>query len=158
MTSERKGSEAAIAQAIARLLDGDLDITARAVAKLLGVAPSTITRSPFRSKLVADAADQQRSIRAIAAANKSSTEALVARIAKRDEEIASLQRRINILVASHRAMLLAVGEMGGMDYWQKFFAKYDNIRQALRSLDAMPEPERPVPPTVQHPAKHARNT
>lgn len=124
--------------AINWLLENDQVVTARSVAAKAGVAPSTITRSAVRSQAVIKAAGEQARLMAIVASNKSSREALLVIVDQRNKTIADLERKIMILAASHRAMLMAVGEMGGVAGWRKFFAKHEEIRQELLRLQAMP--------------------
>lgn len=66
--------------------------------------------------------------------NKSSAETLIAKLAQRDAAIASLERRVEILTASHRAMLMAVGEVGGIAAWRKFFSNWDGVRKELEEM------------------------
>jgi len=68
--------------------------------------------------------------------NKSSAETLIAKLARRDAMIAHLERRIEILTASHRAMLMAVGEAGGIAAWRQFFSSWDAVRKELEDLSA----------------------
>lgn len=128
-----------VAAAIAWLLDHDLDVTARAVARRVDVSPSTITRNETRKNAVEVAFNEQARLRAIVASDKSSREALLAKLERRNKTIAALERKVMILTASHRAMLMAVGEIGGVAAWQKFFAKHEEIRQELLALYAVPD-------------------
>lgn len=43
----------------------------------------------------------------------------------KDERIADLERQVALLTASHKAIILAVGELGGLRAWQRFFPHYD---------------------------------
>jgi hypothetical protein len=128
-----------VAVAIAWLIDHDLDVTARAVARRVDVAPSTITRNETRRNAVEEAFKEQRRLRVIVASDKSSRETLLAKLERRNKTIAALERKVTILTASHRAMLMAVGEIGGISAWQKFFVKHEEIRQELLSLYAVPD-------------------
>jgi hypothetical protein len=139
MTMISNSTEGDVTAAIEWLLEHDLDVTARAVARRIGVAPSTITRNTDRSNAVNDAYKEQVRLRAIAAGNKSSRETLLAKLDRRDKTIAELERKVMILTASHRAMLMALGEIGGVAAWQKFFAKHEEMRQELIALHAIPD-------------------
>jgi hypothetical protein len=102
-----------VTTAIGWLLEHNLDVTARAVAARVGVVPTTITRNEKQRNWVITAFDEQVRLRAIVADDKSSREALLAKVERRDKTIAELERKIAILTASHRAMLMAAGEIGG---------------------------------------------
>jgi hypothetical protein len=123
--------------ALAALLDENIDITPASLAYRLGAQRSTVTRSEERLKAVEKAATEQKRLRNVAADNKSSAETLIAKLAQRDAAIASLERRVEILIASHRAMLMAVGEVGGIAAWRKFFSKWDGVRKELEEMCAM---------------------
>ncbi|MBZ9892948.1 hypothetical protein LB545_01235 [Mesorhizobium sp. BR1-1-6] len=125
-----------VASAVTWLIDHDLDVTARAVARRVDVAPSTITRDDDRMKAVEDGIREQARLRAIVARDKSSREELLARLEREKKTVAKLERQVAILTASHRAMLMAVGEIGGVAAWRKFFAKHEEIRQELIALNA----------------------
>jgi len=116
------------------MLDADQDITARAASRALQVAPSTITRVPSRALLVERYRNDQMRLRRISTlADKTSKANLSKRIDQRDRRIAELEKKVQILTASHRAMLLAVGEAGGMAAWRRFFERYDDVRKELQA-------------------------
>jgi hypothetical protein len=117
------------------MLSSNESITARAAARHLHVAASTITRNPERRALLAKYVSDQKRLRDIMiSADKMSKEKLVQQVASRDRRISELERRLQILTASHKAMLLAIGEAGGMAAWQRFFASYESIRMELHGL------------------------
>lgn len=122
--------------ALAALLDENIDITPASLAYRLGAQRSTVTRSEERLKAVEEAAKEQKRLRNIVANNKSSAETLIAKLVRRDAMIAHLERRIEILTASHRAMLMAVGEAGGIAAWRQFFSSWDAVRKELEELSA----------------------
>ena len=122
------------------LLNADQDISARAAARALGIAPTTITRNTTRMELVGKYQAEQERLRSIAMkADKTSKANLSRQIDLRDRTIAELEPRVHILTASHKAMLLAVGEIGGISAWRRFFEKYDDIKTELMKLNAMPD-------------------
>jgi hypothetical protein len=126
--------------AIEELIVLNENVTARAVARRVGIAPTTITRNDSRMKLIMEGLENQRKLRTlIEKADKESKAKLVRKIAERDRRVAALERQVRILVASHKAMLLAIGEAGGTAAWCRFFSEYERIRDELRKLSAMPE-------------------
>lgn len=112
-------------------------ITARSVSRRLEVSASTITRSSVRRDLLNRYQLEQKRLNAIVAqTDPLSRERLIQQIAAKDAKIAELERLVQILTASHKAMLIAVGEQGGTAAWQRFFADYERIREDLANLDA----------------------
>jgi hypothetical protein len=122
------------------MLSSAAEITAGSVSRRLNVAASTITRNVQRREQVFRYQQEQNRIKAVSARTDAvSREKLVRQIAERDEQIAELNRSVQILTASHKALLIAVGEMGGTAAWQRFFANYERIRMDLRQLSAVDE-------------------
>lgn len=128
----------------AMLLDND-DITARgAVRRLRGALKhaSDITRVEERRALLEKYQARQKEIRIVAQkADKTSKPRLVAAIGERDAKISELERDRELLIASHRAAILAVGEMGGMRAWLKLFEAHDTALRRLKAIGAMPTAE-----------------
>lgn len=120
------------------LLD-DENITARAVVRR-GVFKhaSDLTRRPERRALLEKYRARQADLRAIAQkTDKQSKSRLSARIAKQEERIRELEGQRDLLIASHRAMILAVAEMGGMPAWRRFFHEYQDAVDNLKKLQAL---------------------
>lgn len=67
-----------------------------------------------------------------------STDKLQQALAARDEQVAALTRKVQLLTASHKAILLAVDEVGGTNAWARFFASYKDSIGALREPEALP--------------------
>ncbi|MEO3430144.1 hypothetical protein AAFN88_14885 [Pelagibius sp. CAU 1746] len=132
----------------AMLLDNET-VTARgAVRRMDGVLKhaSDITRRPERRQMLETYQKKQTELRSVMEkANKQSKTNLAARITKKEAEIAALTGQRDLLIASHKALILAVGEMGGMKAWQRFFESYRDTMDELRALGAMPSAEvRPI--------------
>ncbi|WP_230015863.1 hypothetical protein [Pseudomonas chlororaphis] len=125
-----------IAQALESMLEQDTDITHRAVVRAIeGLsAPSSITRDNYRRSLVefyqATQAERRQWVKRV---QKVSQTNVVAQLAAKDHRIEELERQIAILTASHKAMILAVGEMGGMTAWRRFFEGYEHAWDAVRA-------------------------
>lgn len=122
------------------LLEQDEDITARAVARLHPTVKhaSSITRNEIRSNLLAQYQAKQREIRSYAARlRKGSKEKVAVTLAEKDLRIAELERQIELLTASHVAMIRAVGELGGMSKWAKFYEQYREMREKLVAMGAL---------------------
>lgn len=124
------------------LLANDEDITARAVARLHPSinAASSITRSESRSKLLAEYQQRQTEYRRWRSrVAKRSGADTAASLADKDIRIAELEATVQLLTASHLAMLRAVGELGGFSKWARFYEQYRDARDKLAELGAIPE-------------------
>jgi len=71
-------------------------------------------------------------------ANKQSKGNLSQVIERKNREIEVLIRQRDLLIASHKAMILAVSEMGGRKAWLRFFERYQACIKERESLGAMP--------------------
>lgn len=86
-----------------------------------------ITRNVERRELVETYKARQAMVRATAEKiDKNSKSNLINRCANLEHKVAELERQRDLLVASHKAMILAVGEMGGIAAWRRFFPGYKN--------------------------------
>lgn len=145
MAARNSQSEHKLDEAMVHILDGMLErdetITARSVARLhpkIGHA-STITRDPSRSDLLAKYQEKQKDIRKhVSRQSKVSKKRIADQLASKDQRIAELERDLDILRASHLAMIRAVGELGGMSKWMQFFEHFKEIPLQLSKWGAMP--------------------
>lgn len=137
---ERPEDDAMI-QVLEQLLAEDVDITARAVARHHPSlkAASSITRSPMRMDLLSKYQERQASyrrwngrIKRMSGVEQSSI------LAARDARIAELEATVQLLTASHVAMLRTVGELGGFSKWTKFYEDYSSVVDKLSTLGALP--------------------
>lgn len=120
------------------LLDNDTTITAREITRHHPTLKhaSTITRSIERRSLLKEYQDKQKYFRKhINNSKKQSQSKLALQLAEKDKKIVELEKQIQILTASHIAMLKAIGEVGGMSAWIKFFKYNDNVRYKLLKLN-----------------------
>ena len=125
-----------------RMLNDNVAITARSVIRQQDCPfkhASDITRQPKRKKLLDQYQTRQSELHALVEKtdNQSRTN-LQARIARLTQENETLKSERDLLIASHKAMLLAVGELGGMAAWRKFFPAWEDTRQRLSHLQAIP--------------------
>jgi hypothetical protein len=125
-----------------RMLNDNVVITARSVIREQDCPfrhASDITRQPERKALLDQYQVRQCELRALAEkTDKQSRTNLQARVARLIQENETLKAERDLLIASHKAMLLAVGEMGGMAAWRKFFPVWEETRQRLTELQALP--------------------
>ena len=123
------------------MLELDEDITARGVIRLHPKlsAASSITRNPARSEMLVLYQKKQEEFRGwrkrLAKRSKDSS---AMDLAEKDILIAELEHQVEILTASHVAMLRAVGELGGFAKWAKFFDDFQGVRNQLNKMGAMP--------------------
>lgn len=123
------------------MLQENETITARAVARRLeGVDhASSITRDSWRNATLAEWQSRQAELRRmIERTDKSSKSNLAAALERKDARIRELEEQIALLTASHRAMIHAVGEMGGMRAWSRFFENYQTVQEELHRIGATP--------------------
>ena len=84
--------------------------------------------------------NKQNELRTLLKRNKKrSQQSINDDIVKKDLRISELEHQIEILTASHVAMIRVVGELGGMSKWMKFFESYKEVRDSLNKLNALPE-------------------
>ncbi len=125
-----------IHQALEAMLEADLTITHRAVVRAVqGLnAPSSITRDAYRRSLVEHYQSIQSERRAwVKRAQKASQKSVLSQLSAKDLRIQDLETQVAILTASHKAMIQAVGELGGMAAWRRFFVDYDRVLRDLAS-------------------------
>jgi hypothetical protein len=123
-----------------QLLDEDENITARGVVKIHSQlkAASSITRDPIRLALLKSYQDKQVELRNWKTRiGKKSKSKIANDLASRDSRIAELEQQVNLLIASHVAMIKAVGELGGYAKWARFFENYKDIREKLFEMQAI---------------------
>lgn len=124
------------------MVERDEDITARAVARVHPrvKAASSITRNSERSALLASYQKKQEEYRGWRKrVVKRSRDSTAMNMAEKDVRIKELEQQVEILTASHVAMLRAVGELGGFTKWAQFFESYKEVRDNLAKLGAMPD-------------------
>jgi sugar-specific transcriptional regulator TrmB len=133
--------ESELGAILEQLLEANETISLRAITarhKTIRHA-STISRSKRRMAIVSHYQDLQRQRRKwINSASKQSPEKLSAALAERDAKIKRLEKEVQTLRVSHVAMMRAVGEMGGISKWLRFFQDFSDIKQTLTELDVYP--------------------
>ncbi|PND20496.1 hypothetical protein CN934_15640 [Ensifer sp. MMN_5] len=129
----------------------DEEITVRAVCRRSdGVFKhaTDITRNEGRHGMVKAAVLKQETIRtAIGRSSKKSRAELEKLVAAKNTQIAQLQADKELLIASHRTMILAVAEMGGFPTWRRFFERYQEVLDKLDDMNAIPTGEVVTLPT-----------
>ena len=128
-----------------RMLNDNIRITARSVVREKDSPfkhASDITRQPDRKAVFDRYCARQAELKAlIEKTDKQSRTNLQARVAHLTQEIEALKSERDLLIASHKAMLLAVGEIGGLAAWRKFFPAWENTRRQLAEMQALPGAE-----------------
>lgn len=123
------------------MLEKDEDITARAVIKRHSTLrhASTITRSAKRKELLTRYQEKQDELRVWRQRLvKRSRDSTAMDMAEKDVLIGELKRQVELLTASHVAMIRLVGEFGGYTKWAQFFVGYKGVLEMLTSMGAMP--------------------
>jgi membrane-associated HD superfamily phosphohydrolase len=134
-------AEQSMRKVLEELLEADEDITARAVARLHPTlsAASSITRDKTRSDLLTEYKHRQQKMRAWRdRLSRRSGADIATSLADKDIKIATLEKHVEMLTASHLAMLRAVGEIGGFKAWSRFYEDFRKTRDELAELGAIP--------------------
>ena len=139
-----------IEEKLEALLLDDEGITARSVVRRMdGVLkhPSDITRNVDRRGLLERYQLKQAELRSVMErTGKASKRNTAIALAQKEAQIEELLRDRDLLVASLRAAILAVGEMGGMGAWLRFYKAHEDALERLRTLGAVPSAQ--VPPLL----------
>jgi hypothetical protein len=141
LTSLAPSNESTMRDILEMLLEQNDNITARAVARLHPTirSASSITRSETRSALLAEYQHRQNEYRRWrGSVGKRSQVQVAASMADKDIKIADLESQVELLTASHLAMLRVVGELGWFGKWAAFYHQYRETRQQLERLGAIP--------------------
>lgn len=136
--------DVALIEVLESLLAENEGISLRAIVRRLdGIGqPSSISRDQWRSRVVEVYQVRQHELRRLMErADKSSKSNLVAQLQKANSRIAELEAKVEMLTASHKAMILAVGQVGGMAAWKAFFECHQSTVDDLRRLGALPAAE-----------------
>ena len=140
------GPDVAIGKACNDLIAGGQKITLRAVADLLGLAHTSLSRNIDRRTQIERAQAVQKLADRIDKTRrghiKPGEQSLLARAYLRIED---LEAEKALLVASHRAVLMALGECGGMQAWMNFFEKWPPSLESFVRLGAIPDNLAPLP-------------
>ncbi len=125
-----------------KMLTENQPITARAVVRSsdgLFHHASDVTQHPRRRKLLEEfAARQTLILKAIESSSRKSKSALQKALARKQQQIDELIVQRDLLVASHRAAILAVTELGGYPVWKRFFDDYEDVATSLIKMGALP--------------------
>ncbi|WP_228536340.1 hypothetical protein [Noviherbaspirillum malthae] len=140
------------------MLATDQAITARAVARLHPslTAASSITRNQERSRLLAQYQERQTEYRRWRGrVGKQSGADAAAALEQKEHRIVELEHNTQLLIASHLAMLRAVGAMGGFSKWAQFYEQYRDVREKLAALGAITDATVSAMPTEKHATRRA---
>lgn len=131
-------------EVLEQMLTDNEGISLRSVLRHLeGIGqPSSISRDEWRSRVLQSFQKRQDGLRTLMEkADKSSKTNLSIQLEKAKHRIAELEQRVETLTASHKAMILAVGQIGGMSAWKAFYGTYEAILDDIRKMGAMPSAE-----------------
>lgn len=126
----------------AMILENDTITSQSVIARLSGVLrnPSDITRNEARNELFVKFKDKQRGIREKLREKVDASPAhLAAQNAKLLTERDKIGAEKELLVASHRAAIIAIGEMGGASLWLEFYRNYTVALNSLHTMGAVPD-------------------
>lgn len=148
-TKKQLDVDSQIEKALEKLYEEDQNISSRSVLQYVTdlSAPTSITRDPVRKKMLDDYKKKQQETRAwYERAKKSKRYSHASSIAEKDQKIRELEYRVELLTASHKALILAAGEMGGAKGWLRFYEHYQNNIEDLKKMGALPSPSSKIIP------------
>jgi hypothetical protein len=134
-------AEESMLRILESLLERDVDITARAVARLHPSlkAVSSITRSESRSTLVAQYRHRQSEFRRWRGrVGKRTDDQNAAALVDKQSRIEQMETIVALLTTSHVALLRSLGELGGFAKWAAFYERFRDARDALQKIGAIP--------------------
>ena len=138
--------DAKIGAACQALIAANKKVTIRAVAERTAMAHTTYSRDLKRKGQITRAQDIQRlawTIKQTHHGQAAPHESLaLARLRQRLDEV---EAHNQLLIASHRAMLRAVGELGGTRAWLRLFATQPDALTSLEEIGALPDNVTPIP-------------
>ena len=106
--------------------------------------PTDVTRPEHLRRVYLNAKERQKLIKVAVDRQKSSKASLQAQLARQAAKISALEADIQLLVASHKAVYSAVGEVGGLQAWLRFFETHQAALEGLERLEAIPHPAQPT--------------
>ncbi len=110
-----------------------------------------ITRNGTRRGMVENAARRQETLQAaINRSSKKSRMELEKLVATKNTEIEQLRADKELLIASHRAMILSVAEMGGFPTWKRFFEPYQAAIDRLEKMGSLGDSLAAINATTRH--------
>lgn len=125
-----------------RLAEEGRKITLRAAAAELGVAHTTLSRDAAKRLQLEECRKLAETVLRIARNNRGRLGLEESeKLAEATRKIAELEEQNALLIASHQAMIMAVGELGGMRAWRRFFEDYESIVERLVASGALLEDE-----------------
>lgn len=128
--------------AIDEMLERDETISLRSIMRQMPndfSYPNAITRDCDLKKIYLRGREDQERIRTAARSFHGSRSALEAQNLRQTDRIKELEKQVQILVASHRALYSAVGELGGFAAWLRFFDRHQDALATLSQLSARNE-------------------
>lgn len=144
MTSAASDLPSRLKAQIAHMLEADETISTRSIMKRMPADfayPTSVSRPKELRPIYEKAVRDQKRIRAAAKAlARTSGSEAESKIARRDLRIEELEDQVQLLIASHRALYAAVGEMGGGAAWLRFFESHQRALEMLDQLGARTPP------------------
>ncbi len=140
MATKRRRADAvrldlALTRECERLLEKGEVPSARRLAQNLKCQPSTLTRDPVRSSIVAKFRAEFESRKQWGQRlEKSSARSGAVLLHKKEEEIKELQRQVDALLISHRSMIDFLRARGSFEEWRAFLARYVEVEKQLIEL------------------------
>ncbi|NFV79872.1 hypothetical protein [Magnetospirillum aberrantis] len=133
-----------LVSALEKMLENNQSISLRSViSQLDGIGqPSSISRDEWRNSILQSYQHRQREVRALMErADKTSKANVLGQLQKAKKRISELEAQVEALTASHKALIQAVGQVGGMSAWKAFYDRYQTVVDDLNRQAASPMAE-----------------
>lgn len=140
-TPEARLVDQALTPALRDMLDDNETITVRALVRRMGTVghASTITRDRWRMARVVEWQAEQARVRSqIERSDKTSRTNLANQLEIQKARVSELEAERNLMCGAMLAMVQAIGEMGGMRAWHRFFDQHSEALRQLRTIGALP--------------------
>lgn len=140
-TEGARAADSEMVRVLSEMVDDNETITVRAVVRRMSTLShaSALTRDAWRSAKIAEWQVEQQRLRTLAErSDKASKTNLAASLEVEKAKLAQLEAERNLALGGFMAAIHAVGELGGMKAWLKFFEHSAPALDRLRSMGALP--------------------
>ncbi len=143
-TESARAADSEMVRVLSEMIADNETITVRAVVRHMSTLAhaSALTRDAWRSARIAEWQAEQQRLRSLAErSDKSSKTNLAASLEIEKAKLAQLEAERNLALGGLLAAIHAVGELGGMKAWLRFFEHSAPALDRLRTMGALPSAE-----------------
>lgn len=143
-TESARSADSEMVRVLSEMVDDNETITVRAVIRRMSTLShaSALTRDAWRSARIAEWQAEQQRLRTLSErSDKASKTNLAASLEVEKAKLAQMEAERNLALGGFLAAIHAVGELGGMKAWLKFFERSAPALDRLRTKGALPSAE-----------------